>query len=220
MCCISKIRRHINGLQEDSLFTTRDMLAYGKRAAVDQSLARLVKRGVIYRLCRGIFLKRWLSEPEMPSPLQVAAVKARAFGKKLAQPGWIAAAALGFVSSRDINDGEIPSNFFQTSRQRHGSEDIYFSTDGASSSFLYAGKRVIFKSVSPRKFAFCDSIIGRFVRAVGALGESRVDRKVLGDVMIRMGREDRRGILANADLLPAWLLNHLNSSCFQRIPQT
>ena len=48
------VRRHVNCLPPDVLFSTRELLQYGKRSAVDQSLSRLVKRGDIIRLTRGI----------------------------------------------------------------------------------------------------------------------------------------------------------------------
>ncbi|MBI4533459.1 MAG: type IV toxin-antitoxin system AbiEi family antitoxin domain-containing protein, partial [Candidatus Melainabacteria bacterium] len=53
----SFIKRHIYRLPLDKIFSTRDFLIYGSRTAVDQTLAKLVKKGMIIRLARGVFVK-------------------------------------------------------------------------------------------------------------------------------------------------------------------
>jgi len=57
MVTSSYVRRYINRLAPNTLFSTSQLLSCGKRAAVDQALSRLVKRGDIIRLTRGLFLR-------------------------------------------------------------------------------------------------------------------------------------------------------------------
>ena len=51
------IRRYIFSLTDNAIFSTREFLNFGKRAAIDKCLSRLVKRGEIIRLARGLFKK-------------------------------------------------------------------------------------------------------------------------------------------------------------------
>src|SRR5215472_2800695 len=74
------IRKHIFSLPLDKPFTTRDCLIYGVRAAVDQTLYRLVKNGTIRRLARGIFVR---DERKYFSAYKIAKLRAEAFGRKI-----------------------------------------------------------------------------------------------------------------------------------------
>src|ERR1700691_4404370 len=99
----SVIRRHIAGLGEGRAFSTRDLLSYGRRAAVDQALYRMVKNGDIIRLARGVFCK-WSLKAKLPSMQQVIETKARAFGRQLFVHGADAAQKLGLIED---GNGEI-----------------------------------------------------------------------------------------------------------------
>ncbi len=77
----SQIRRHIFRLHDNAIFSTREFLNFGKRAAVDKCLSRLVKRGEIIRLARGLF-KRFDGNT-LPLTRIVADCKAKAFGKQI-----------------------------------------------------------------------------------------------------------------------------------------
>jgi hypothetical protein len=92
------IRRHIFSLPADQPFTTRDCLIYGVRAAVDQTLYRLVKKGTIRRLARGIFVR---DERKYFSVFEIASIKAEAFGRKILKHD--GAAALFIINSRSTS---------------------------------------------------------------------------------------------------------------------
>jgi hypothetical protein len=48
--CTEFISRHINQLAPTEIFTTREVLMYGSRSAVDSTLGRMVASGHIHRL--------------------------------------------------------------------------------------------------------------------------------------------------------------------------
>ncbi len=48
--CTAAIREKISNIDIDVLFSTREFLSYGKRAAVDEALYRMVKNGDITRV--------------------------------------------------------------------------------------------------------------------------------------------------------------------------
>src|SRR5438309_1180711 len=54
---IQLVTRFIARIGFDKLFTTRQLLLYGTRAAIDQALSRLVKAMHIARVARGVFIR-------------------------------------------------------------------------------------------------------------------------------------------------------------------
>lgn len=73
-------------VKEGDMFTTRELLRYGNRNAIDQILYRLVKAGIIIRLAWGVFVRQddyQDSRIPLPGPMEVARVKARAFCREV-----------------------------------------------------------------------------------------------------------------------------------------
>jgi hypothetical protein len=102
-----QIVKRIQGRGRGSVWTPKDFLDLGSRAAVDQSLRRLVGRGVLQRLDRGVYSYPKVS-PRLgaltPSPDTVARAVAKATGSKLQVSGARAANALG-LSTQDLVEG-------------------------------------------------------------------------------------------------------------------
>ncbi len=180
------IRRHIYGLAPGEIFTTRHCLSYGRRSAVDQALARLVKQGLIIRLARGVFVREGCPRP---SALAVASAKARAFGKQLAVHAHNLACELGLTGS--ASDGST------------------FAVPGSSSSFKFGALTVNFRRTAPRKLALGSSRAGQVLRALWQLGEAAVDGQCLMTAAMALSRSDRQEVRLSAGLLPAWLTDRL-----------
>ena len=75
--CNQLIRRHVQQLPKTQMFTSREMLVYGLRSAVDSALARMVSDGLIFRLARGVYIQ---DVTKLPSAFEIAQVKVRGFG--------------------------------------------------------------------------------------------------------------------------------------------
>ena len=84
----------------------------------DQALSRLVKCGILIRVTRGVFIKE---SSIMPSAMEVARAKARAFGKEIARHGADLAKELGLT--------QVVSQVQK------------FAVNGRSSSFLFRGNQ-------------------------------------------------------------------------------
>jgi len=78
---------------------TRDLLDLGSRAAVDQALSRLVRKGAIRRIQRGLYdlprMSTLLNQPLTPSPDELVRAWAKNNGLKVVPSGARAANALG-----------------------------------------------------------------------------------------------------------------------------
>jgi hypothetical protein len=58
MATAELIRKHFEALPVDKLCTSRDLLCFGTRSAVDNAVHELKKSGEIFSLARGVFNKK------------------------------------------------------------------------------------------------------------------------------------------------------------------
>src|SRR5690349_7157 len=76
-----QIHKRIRTRGEGAVFVTRDFLDLGSRAAVDQTLSRLAREGIIRRVGRGVYdyprVNERLGITLSPSPEDVAAAVAK-----------------------------------------------------------------------------------------------------------------------------------------------
>jgi hypothetical protein len=184
MYTTSKIKRLISRLEPGALFTTRDCLCFGLRAAVDQALARLVKAQWIQRLARGVFLKPSPRTREV-SPLEIARAKAASFRKCIVEHAADIALRLGLIGS--------------------GNQKPTFSTSGRSSSFRFGSIVIHFKGTSHRKIDLGDTPAGSAMRALWHLGIDGCTFDVVSEVTRRFNHIDRQEVRQSWALLPAWL---------------
>ncbi len=98
---IEEIKNRIVREGRGAVFTPASFLDLGTRASVDQALSRLVRKGFIRRLVRGLY-----NFPEInpligavtPSPFQIAKAFADAGGYKLQHPSDVSANYLGLTT--------------------------------------------------------------------------------------------------------------------------
>lgn len=183
MTTISLIRRFVALLPQGKLFTTRDVLAFGSRSAVDSALFRLVNALAIRRLARGVFIRNDFPQ-RRPAAAEVARVKAESFGRRLVSHGQEAAWRLGVAS--EPQDPHL------------------YAIDGRSSAFRYADKIIKFQGLCPRKVLVGDSQAGMAIRAAWHLGPGGGDG--LAQATASFHRTDRDELRQRAGLMAWWML--------------
>ncbi len=180
------VRMHIRKLADQAMFVTRDCLVYGTRNAVDLVLSRMVKARIIIRLARGVFMKMSsISKLKLPSVLEVAQAKAKAFGKRIFEHGADLAKKLGLVEEANRE----PS----------------FITDGPTSSFLYGETRIHFKGAAPRKVNLIVKDQGPLINALWYAGRLRTDGTRLMNATRHLGRTERHQLRESMPVMPTWL---------------
>jgi len=187
MWTINFIRTHLNRLPEDAVFSTRDFLCYGKRATIDSALHRLVKREVIFRLARGVFVK-WSSKVTrgiLPSAQEVAKTKARGFGKEI------------FMHKRDAAKKVGLSN-------RENMQPV-FATYGRTSSFQFGRKRITLAHVSPKQANLGDSFAGLLIRGAKDLVRDDDLAAKIKSIAFATSKNDRYKVCVSAASMPSWL---------------
>jgi len=188
----ARVKRHIMKLKANEPFATRDLLSYGKRDTIDKALQRMVKRGWILRLARGIFIKPSQDETglKLPSLLQIALTKAKAYGKELFVHGGNAAHNLQLLSSPP----EKPT----------------FAASGHSTSFRctcleFKDTRIHFRSASPKTVKLADSTAGQAIRAFLHIGARQFDYAIWRKVRSKLERSQSIELDDAIKWMPTWM---------------
>ncbi|MBI4534136.1 MAG: type IV toxin-antitoxin system AbiEi family antitoxin domain-containing protein [Candidatus Melainabacteria bacterium] len=181
----SFIKRHICRLPLDKIFSTRELLIYGSRSAVDQTMSKLVRKGIIIRLARGLFVKEG-TNIEKITVYDVAKAKAESFAKQIVAWGGHLAHKLGLVSQE--------------------CDKHIYCVSGSSSSFKFGDVIVRLRKACARKMHLSTDLAGQFLQALWYLGKQRLD-ELRGSpwLPILLRRTDREYIRLSFHLVPAWL---------------
>ena len=184
--CTSFIKQHIRKLPATRLFTTRELLQYGKRGAVDQVLFRLVRQKLIVRVARGVFVRKSKYKPTLK---QIAAVKAAAFGKKIYYH------ALNLLVDLNL-------------APRADRKNSLFAVNAHSSSFATCRGRVELHGQGKRKLQLCQTKLGNILNCLWHLGENLCTEKIVARAINNIGANDRESLRSASAWMPAWL-HHL-----------
>ena len=178
----NKIINRIRGKGRGSVFTPKDFLDLGSRAAIDQSLSRLTKQSTIRRIGRGVYdFPR--THPQLgqlaPRPDDVA--KAVSGSAKIQGSGAKAANDLGLTT-------QVPA------------QPVYV-TDGPSRNFrLYSGKQVIrLRHAGARNRVAMGSPSGKVLQALRHLGKRRVDSSVTTHLRHRLPPDVKQDLKRKSD---------------------
>ncbi len=192
--CMQNMYRHINGLAATEIFTTRQMLIYGSRSAVDSALSRMVSTRFIVRLARGVFVKDDSNNPTME---EIVKAKLMSFQSYVADHAERILQELSMFISGHLDT---------------------FAKYGSSSSFATVRGRAYLKNVCGRKMSLCKSQVGKTVYALWHLGKKNQGCTVqnVDDATANFNRSDRELFWQAGALMPAWL----NENCAFRYPQS
>ncbi len=180
------VRRYVNSLIEGQTFTTRDVLNFGSRTAIDKCLEKLVKQGRVVRLARGLYMCGDEMTPR-PTPVQVAAAKATSYGKEISIQGDDLLALLNLSAAKPTTD------------------ELTFWVDGAASSFWYGDTKIVFKPASARKIQLIKK--GGPALSLAALwhmGKKRVTRMEIS-MAATYNNHERQELRQSLNSVPQWL---------------
>lgn len=187
MSTTDRVTRRIQRWKKGAVFTPRDFLDLGGRAAVDQALSRLADKGQVRRLARGLYDAPRVS-PRLgqlsPDPDIVAQALARASGGKLQVSGAHAANALGLST-------QVPAR-------------TEYLTSGPTRE-VTLGKRVVtIRHASPKVLVAPGSRAGTVVQALRYLGPDQAAQAV-NQLAPTLGDADRRTLGRAAQSATGWM---------------
>ena len=180
------IQRHILRLPATTIFTTRELLQYGSRGAVDQTLYRLVQAKIIIRLAWGVFVRDDSFNPSLETILRA---KAAAWGKIVFEHAQKLLAPLGLA---DLSEKQKST----------------FAINAHSSSFNTKQGRVYVHGIGTRRVSLCQSEAGKIAYALWHLREYNCTKRHVTIATSSFGRTERQDFRLKSAFMPAWL-HHL-----------
>lgn len=184
----SRVLAVIRGGGRGCVFVPADFLEIGSREAVDITLHRLVRKGTIRRLARGVY-----DFPKAHSVLGPLSPSAEAIAKALAgrdrtrlQPaGAYAANALGLSE-------QVPAK-------------AVFLTDGPSRTVKIGPTTIQLRRTTARNMAAAGRLSGLLIQAFRELGEKHVTPQRREHLKRTIPIDQRRKLIMDLRLAPAWM---------------
>ena len=182
----SQIMSHAVESPEGTLLCPSALLHLGSRAAVDQALSRLARKGEIMRVCQGVYVRpiRTRFGPRPPTAEKVIASLSTLWGETIVPCGGAAANALGLTTQVPVRS-------------------VYL-TSGPNRK-LTLGELTVELRHAPRwQLAAPHRPAGEAVRALSWLGPDEVEDGL--DVIGRkLSAEDLQELAASRAVMPAWI---------------
>jgi hypothetical protein len=189
---MAKIRNRINEIPQGEPFSGSVFAGVGTRAAMDQSLSRLVKAAELERLAPGVFV-RPKSNPYvgkvMPSAHAVAEAVANSIGAKV-----------------DVHGAEALRRFGLTTQMP---TQAVFYTTGPSRHLKLGQMAVMLQHVAARKLALAGRPAGLALSALWYLGRGAVTPEVIATIAQKLGPDEFLALCAAKTHMPAWMADTL-----------
>jgi hypothetical protein len=180
-----RINQFLGGQPCGKLLSTRDFLGFGKRGAVDMALGRLVKKKFLIRVARGVFYKRDLNASFAFTAVEIALVKARAFGKEVIE--------------------------FPTAKGTMRIDELAFeqklvASTGSQSDFRVRGSQMVLNGRAHRKVRLGESRVGTLALSYWRAGRKLARGQALTDSLLQgLSQMQINHLCDQFRLLPAWM---------------
>lgn len=184
----SRMLSRIRGLGRGALFAPANFLDLGSRLAVDVALHRMVKKGLIRRLGRGLY-----DFPKTDPALGPLSPSIDAIAKALASKDHL----------RLQPSGAYAANLLRLSDQVPAR--IIFLTDGPSRKIRVGRQEIILKRTTPRNMAAAGRTTGLLIQALRYLGREHVSTDRIAHLRGLLPAKERKQILEDLPLAPAWM---------------
>jgi Family of unknown function (DUF6088) len=180
------------------VFTPKDFLDLGSRAAIDRALSRLVIAGKLRRIGRGLY-----DFPRQSKILQGAApASLDATVQAISRRDQIRVMPNGIVFANDLGlTNAVPA------------KPSYISS-GRTKTVLVGNRKVYLQHVSQKVIAWADRPGGQFVAAVLWLDKAIASAPDMIDLMrVKLADDVKQDLLQDLDLLPGWMASIAKKVC-------
>jgi Family of unknown function (DUF6088) len=171
---------------EGTPITAKMLLRLGSRAALDQALSRLVRRGKLLRAGRGVYVAPVSSRfgSRAPSAQKVVEELSVRRGETIAPSGASAANALGLTT-------QVPTC-------------VVYLTSGRSRKITLGNQIVHLQHVPAWQLTLAREPAGEIIRALAWAGPERVNQ-ALKEIEAKVPRSEFQRISQQSSLLPMWM---------------
>ncbi len=189
MTVSKKIKNFVSKSKQGKLFFVSDFLEYGNYDTVRKTLQRLVKKGVLIRISKGIYYHPKIDKVLgilYPTAEEIAKAIAKRDKAKIIPTGVYAQHLLGLST-------QIPMN-------------VVYLTDGSARKIKIGNQTIIFKKTSPKNLYFESKLSSLIIQSLKSLKENNVNEIViqkLTDIIKQSGEVEKiRKDIINA---PIWI---------------
>lgn len=165
-----------------------DFLELGSREAVDTALHRLVRKGTIRRIARGVYdfpITHPALGPLQPSAEAVAKALAGRDRTRIQPAGAYAANVLGLSE-------QVPAK-------------AVFLTDGPSRTVRVGPRTIELRRTTPKNMAAAGRLSGLLIQALRAIGKENATPERLARLKRSLPAAKRRELIKDIPLAPAWM---------------
>ena len=188
----ARVMEYTNRLPEGTPVTAKELLHLGSRAAVDQTLSRLVRRGNLMRAGRGIYIRpvesRFGARP--PEASKVVEAIAAQRGESVAPHGAAAANDLGLTTQVPVRE-------------------VYL-TSGRSRSFKLGAQVIELRHVPAWQLVLPGRPAGAAIRALAWLGPNGVS-EALRTLQRKLSPSELQAVVDVRGRLPAWMAQEVSA---------
>jgi len=187
-----QVLEHAAGLPEGAPLAAKELLHLGGRAAVDQVLSRLVKRGTLLRAGRGVYVLPVESSFGIRAPSAVKMVEglANQRGEIIVSHGAAAANALGLTTQVPMR-----SVYLTSGRNRH---------------LILGAQSVEFRHAPAWQLIFPGRAAGDVVRALAWLGPEKAG-EALQTLRSRLSPPELEEVASARARLPTWMAQEVSA---------
>lgn len=186
------IKAYAQTLPEGATVSAKELLHLGERATIDQALSRLVKRGELMRVKRGLFALPVKTRFGARAPSVEAVVEsiAKTTGERVSLSGASAANMLGLST-------------------QNPSRQIYW-TSGPSRHLKLGAQNVELRHVPSWQLRAPNSRAGHAFRALAYFGASQAG-EALERIKPQLAEEERQELLSLRASAPTWIAKELST---------
>jgi hypothetical protein len=187
-----RVLKHATGLPEGTPLVAKGLLHLGSRAAVDQVLSRLVRRGALLRAGRGIYVRPIESRYGTRAPSTVNMVEGMAAqrGETIVAHGAVAANALGLTT-------QVPMR-------------AVYLTSGRNRHLKLGAQMVEFRHAPVWQLVFPGRAAGDVVRALAWLGPEKAG-EAIQTLRSKLPPSELEEVASARARLPTWMAREVSA---------
>lgn len=187
-----QVLQHATQLPEGTPVVAKELLHLGNRAAIDQVLSRLARRGALLRVGRGIYVLPVESRFGVRAPSTVKMVEGLAHqrGETIVSHGAAAANALGLTT-------QVPMR-------------AVYLTSGPNRRLKLGAQLVEFRHAPIWQLIFPGRAAGDVVRALAWLGPEQA-AEAIRKLRVKLPSAELQEVAAARSRLPTWMAQEISS---------
>jgi len=181
---LTKIKKAKGG----TLFFVENFLRFGNAKAIAKALERLVHKGEITRVARGVYARLEVDPvigPVLPSMESIAKAIAKRDKARIIPTGVMAMYLLGLST-------QIPMN-------------IVYLTDGVARKVKVRNGSVVFKRSAPKNLSAIGKISSLAIQALKAIGKDNLTAMQKELVIQQLLKEEETRLIHDIPLAPEWI---------------